>query len=278
MFYDIILSGGFMLKYNHEEYLKHEIMGQNRHQFIYGYDGIQRKRFLESMANCYPVVLDKESPMAIYVTDFGLPKISVVKGEHDKTKIALISSEFLYFSIASDILLKAKVANDVGMLNERIKKLIEILNKCSINRDYPPIADFDDLIKVLIQSKEFYKKYYMEYYGEEIEAASINEIPLPFMQFDMFIRYLKRAINNDSYFGIIIDKQKDIALSSTKAINGLVGSRINKDISIKIAVEPNKWDSYIDSNGQLIEYVHDYGTVELDDLQSQYLKKFKRNI
>lgn len=267
-----------MVKYNHEEYLKHEIMEQSRHQFIYGYDDIQRKWFLESIANCYPVVLDKEFPMAIYVTDFGLPKILAFNDRLDKNKIDLICIEFLYFSIASDILLKAKVANDVGMLNERIKKLIEVLNKCSINKDYPPIEDIDDLIKVLIQSKKFYKKYYMEYYGKGIETASINEIALPFMQFDMFIRYLKNAINNDSYFAIIIDKQKDIALSSTKAINGLVGSRINKDISIKIAVEPDKWDSYIDSNGQLIECVHDYGTVELDDSQSQYLKKLKRNI
>lgn len=265
-----------MAEYNHEEYLKREIMEQSRHQFIYGYDGIKRKQFLENMASCYPVVLDKEFPMAIYISEYGLPKISTFNNEVDKNKMDLISSEFLYFSIASDILLKAKVTNDIDMLNERIKKLIEILNKCSINRDYPPIADFDDLIKVLIQSQKFYKEYYMEYYGKGIEMASINDIPLPFIQFDMFIRYLKSSINNDSYFGIIIDKQKDMSISSIKAINSLVGSRINKDISMKIAVEPDKWDSYLDSNGQLIEYVHDYGTVELDDSQSQHLKRLKK--
>ncbi len=151
--------------------------------------------------------------------------------------------------------------------------MIDNLNNGSINKYYYSIEDCDDLIQTLIQSKEFYQKYYIDYYKKEIESASINEVRLPFLPFDMFISDLTTSINNDSYFGIIIDKQKDIALSSTKVINSLVGSRINKDISMKIAVEPKKWDSYISVNGQLIEYVHDYDIVELDDSQSQYSKK-----
>lgn len=267
-----------MVKYENEEYLQHVIMDQSRHQFIHGYDGIQRKQFLENMASHYPIVLDKESPMSIYVTEFGLPKISTCNSDLSKNKIDLISSEFLHFSIASDILLKAKATNDVTMLNERIKKLIETLNKCSINKDYASIIDINDLIRILLQSKEFYKKCYIEYYGSGTETMSINDIALPFLQFDMFIRQLKSAINNESYFGIIIDKQNDIALSSTRAINDLVGGRINKDISMKIATEPDRWDSYRDSNGQIIESIHDYGTVELDDSQFQYLKRLKEDI
>lgn len=267
-----------MEKYKNEEYFKHEIMDQSRHQFIYGYGGIQRKQFLEDMDICYPIVLDKDSPMAIYVTEFGLPNISVFNDEIDKNKIDLISSEFLSFSIVSDILLKSKETNDIMLLNERIKKIIEDLNKYSVNSDYSPITDLDDLIKVLMQSKEFYKKYYIEYYGTGVEMASINDIALPFIQFDMFIRELKEALNNDSYFGIIIDKQSDIALSSVQAINLLVGSRINKDISMKIVSEPNGWPSFISPNGQLVENVHDYGTVELDDSLSKHLRLLKRDI
>lgn len=266
-----------MGKYKNEEYLKHEIMDQSRHQFIFGYDGVQRKQFLEDMANYYNIVLDKESPMAIYVSEFGLPKISNCDNKLDKSKIDIISSEFLYFSIASEILLKAQVTNDIDILNERVKKLIEILNKCSINKNYSPITDLNDLVRILMQSKEFYKKYYIEYCGEGKETSSIDDIVLPFLQFDMFIDFLKRAINNESYFGIIIDKQRDIAISSIQAINGLIGSRINKNISMKIAVEPENWDSYNDFNGQIIESIHDYGTVELDDSHTQYLKKIIRN-
>ena len=267
-----------MEKYENEEYLKNKIMDQSRHQFIYGYDGLQRKQFLENMASCYPIVLDENSPMAIYVNEFGLPKISTANGEVDKNKVAIISSEFLYFSIASDILEKSKKTNEIALLNERIKSLIEILNKHSINKDCSPIADFDDLIRVLIESKEFYKKSYKEYIEKGIETTSIKNVTLPFMQFDMFIRKLKNALNNDSYFGIIIDRQSDIALSSTEAINCLVGGRINKDISIKVAVDPSKWDSYIDSDGQFIEESHDYDVVELDNANSEYLRKLKKNI
>ncbi|MDE5630153.1 MAG: hypothetical protein K2I70_00985, partial [Bacilli bacterium] len=103
-----------MGKYNNEEYLESEIMGQSRHQFIYGYNGEQRKNFLENMANHYPIVLDEKSPMAIYVDEFGLPNISVCDKMLDKSRINIISSEFLTFSITSDILLKAKTTNNVA--------------------------------------------------------------------------------------------------------------------------------------------------------------------
>lgn len=266
-----------MGKYKNEEYLKHTIMDQSRHLFLYGYDGNKRKQFLEDMASTYPIILDRESPMAIYVTEFALPKIPAFNSEFDKYKIDLVSREFLYFSIVSDILLKTMETNDLTNFNDRISNLIVTLNKF-LNKDYSPMRNLDDLIKVLIESKEFYKKYYMEYYGKGNENLSINDIALPFMQLDMVIGKLKNALNNNSYFGIILDKQNDIALSSTKAINDLVGSRINKNISMKIATEPDKWTSFVDSNGQLVERIHDYGVVELDDSESQYLKRIKIDI
>ena len=93
-----------MEKYENEEYLQHQIMDQSRHQFIFGYDGAQRKQFLENMASNYPIVLDKASPMAIYLTEYGLPKIPVCDSELSDCKIYSISREFLYFSIASYII------------------------------------------------------------------------------------------------------------------------------------------------------------------------------
>ncbi len=266
-----------MEKYKNEENLETEIMGQSRHQFIYGYDGIQRKQFLENMASHYPIVLDEKSPMAVIVPEYGLPKTPVGNKNIDKEKINIISSEFLNFSIASNILLKAKATNDIDVLNERIKDLIDNLNQYSINKNCSPIGDLDDLIRILTQSKNFYLKYYAEYYGKGIETSSLDELALPFMPFDMFVRQFKSAINNGSYFGVIIDNQSDIALSSTKAINGLVAGRINKDISMKIATDPERWNSYHEVGGQVIQRTDDYGTVELDDSQSKHLKKLKEN-
>ena len=264
-----------MEKYKNEEHLKSEIMGQSRHQFIYGYDGEARKQFLENMVMEYPIVLDERSPMGIYVNEYGLPKIALGNENVDKSKINIISSEFLNFSIARNILLKARSTNDLDVLNERIIDLLDNLNNYSINRGHSQVRDLDDLIRILTESKEFYKKYYIEYYGKGMETSSLDELAMPFMPFDMFVGQLKSAINNSSYFGVIIDKQDDIALSSTKAINGLVAGRINKDISMKIATEPDGWDSYHEVSGQVIQRTDDYGTIELDASHDEYLKKLK---
>lgn len=267
-----------MEKYKNEQYLKNEIMGQSRHQFIYGYDKLERKQFLEDMASDYSVVLDKDAPMAIYVTDIGFPKMPICSEEVDKTKLAIISREFLFFSIVSDILLNSKVMIEIDILNERLKGLISLLNRCLINRSYDPISDLEDLIKVLNESKEFYRNYYIQYCEKGIETLSINDVKLPFMQLEMIISRLKLALGNNSYFGLIIDKQCDLAISSIQAINLLVGSRINKDISMKVVTEPDAWQTYRDINGSFIESVHDYGTVELDDSYSQHLKRVRKDI
>lgn len=264
-----------MEKYNNEEQLELEIMGQGRHQFIYGYNNEKRKQFIANMVNNYPVVFDENVPIAISVSEIGLPKVPMGSKNIDKDKISVLSSEFLNFSMVSAILLRAKETSDLDVLNNRLRYLINMLNKYSINQNCSPITDVDDLIRILIQSKEFYKKYYVEYYEKGIESASLDELALPFMSTDRFVSQFKDAINNRSYLGIIIDKQDDIALSSTKAINGLVAGRINKDISMKIVTEPDKWDLYYELNGQIIQRVDDYGTVELDDSQSDYLKKLK---
>lgn len=265
-----------MIKYKNENYLKHEIMEQSRHQFIYGYNGAQRKQFLKHIADQYPIILDNDLPMAVYVGKYGLPKVEPFNDGIDKSKINIISKEFLYLSIVSDIFSRISEANNLDLLNERLKKIIELLNKYSMNKQHPSVIDLTDLIQVLNKSKELYKKYYLEYYGKGQETISIQDIPLPFIQFDFFIKELKSALNNNSYFGIIIDNQEDIAIFSTQAINSLVGSRINKDISMKVATEPDGWDSYSCQNGQLIESVHDYGTVELDESLTHHIKSLKR--
>ena len=88
---------------------------------------------------------------------------------------------------------------------------------------------------------------------------------MPFLHLESFVSQYKRGLNNNSYFGIVIDKGADVSLESIRNVNLLVGLRINSYISMKIVVAPDKWDSYFDSDGQYIEAVHDYGVVELDD-------------
>ena len=71
------------------------------------------------MVDDYPIRLDQNAKMAIYVKDIGLPKLSTCYSEVDKMKLARRSQEFLSFSIASDILIKAKETNDMNILNQK---------------------------------------------------------------------------------------------------------------------------------------------------------------
>ena len=85
-------------------------------------------------------------------------------------------------------------------------------------------------------------------------------------------------MNINSYFGIIIDKKGPLATTSVQAINTLIGGRINDDISVKVAISQDDWETYITNNGQFIEAVHDYGTVELDDSYKKYMNLLTRKL
>ena len=265
-----------MLYNKNEEYLINEIMRQNRHQFIYSYNDDKRKYFLQQLVHSYPVKIDCNLPMCIYINEVGLPKVSMTDNKLDNNKISILSREYLSFSIAHAILKKSKDSVDMDLLNTRLIKLLDLLNKYNVNSGYKKIESLDELILTLAETKEFYKSYYLDYVRTGKEDMSINDIAMPFLQLEFFVSQYKRVLNNKSYFGIIIDKSEDISLASTKNVNFLVGSRINSDISMKIVVEPGKWDSYVDSNDQYVEAVHDYGIIELDDSQAEYVKLLKR--
>ena len=162
------------------------------------------------------------------------------------------------------------------MLNSRLRKLLDLNNKYNLNDDCKEITSIDELISAFEQSKLFYMSYYLEYFKNGNTTMSISDLPIPFLQLESFVSQYKRALNNKSHFGIVLDKQEDISTESTKAVNSFVASRINKDNSIKAVVEPGNWDTYISDNGQYIEAVHDYGIIELDDSQSEYVKRLKK--
>lgn len=264
-----------MVEYRNDEYLKQTIIGESRHQFIYGYDNDKRRSFFQELTGEYPLIIDSNLPIAIYLNEFGLPKVSDNDSEFVFDKIDILSREYLSFAIVHSILLKTKENNDLKLLGSRCEKLINTINKFYISPGCTQISNFEELINVLEESKEFYNDYYVNYVKYGFYDKSIDDIRLPFLQLELFVSQYKKALDINTHFSIIFDKTNDISLASTKAVNSLVGSRINKDISMKIVVEPDKWDSYFDINGNLIEAVHDYGVVELDDSQKEYVKRLK---
>lgn len=262
--------------YENKEWLKQEIMEQGRHLFIYGYKNEQRSEFLKSLERDYPVIADSDKPAALYFDSLGIPKMDINLEGKDTLLINASSREYLSFAVAAKIL-ERSMDFDKTVLDRRLSRLISLINSGK-NMDYAEIQTVEDLLKEIKTSRDFYYESYINYVKGLIASISIDDVAIPFLELDMFVRLYKEAMNMKSYFGIIFDKQTPLMPSSTQAINNLIGSRINGDISVKVAIEPDDWETYRDSNGQFVEATHDYGTVELDNSFKTLMKNRKRKM
>lgn len=262
--------------YENKEWLKQEIMEQGRHLFIYGYKNEQRSEFLKSLERDYPVIADSDKPAALYFDSLGIPKMDINLEGKDTLLIHASSREYLSFAVAAKIL-ERSMDFDKTVLDRRLSRLISLINSGK-NMDYAEIQTVEDLLKEIKTSRDFYYESYINYVKGLIASISIDDVAIPFLELDMFVRLYKEAMNMKSYFGIIFDKQTPLMPSSTQAINNLIGSRINGDISVKVAIEPDDWETYRDSNGQFVEATHDYGTVELDNSFKTLMKNRKRKM
>ena len=253
-----------MEEYKNEQLKKEEIMDQDRHLFIYGYPTEQRTIFLKSLEKEYPIKMDEESPMGIYLEDYGLPAIDITNKELGHGRLDIISDTYLSLSIISKIL-KNIVLQDNNHSEERLRELLRFINKCCKAKNVKEADSLKELIYLLEESKRLYKEFCISHAKEGSVEKVFDDIPIPFIDGVEMSEKIKRSIGNKSYFGLIIDHNKKISPSSQRAINSLIGGRINSDISVKLATSPSDWETYITQNNQLIEYVHDYSYVELDD-------------
>ena len=264
-----------MEQYKNEEYLKKQIMEQSRHLFIYGYNNKHRSEFLKMLENDYPLIADSDKPVALYFDFLGIPEIDDDSKDRDRYLIHAASREYLSFAIATKIL-ERSLEFDRTILDSRLSRLLNLMNR-NKNVGHAEIETALDLFKEIKTSRDFYYESYINYVKGLIERFSIDDVTIPFLQLEMFVRLYKKAMNINSYFGIIFDKKSPIAIPSTQAINNLIGGRINGDMSVKVAIEPNDWETYRDVNGQFVEAIHDYGTVELDDSLKKHMKTLTRH-
>ena len=247
-----------MGKYKNEEYLKERIMGQSRHLFIYGVSSDDRSKFLQNLEEDYPVTDDLSSPIALYFNSLGLPQIDNDLEDRDNYIIYRMCREYLSFLVATRILEKSNYFDET-ILNNKLSLLIHLINK--------GIVSVSELLDEMKKSRDFYYDSYIKYTKGLIKEISINEINVPFLNLEMFVSRYKRCMNMQSYFGIIYDKRDRVSVQSIQTINNFIGARINNDISIKIATNSNEWETYYNTNGQYVEAIHDYGIIELDDLE-----------
>ncbi len=258
------------------EHLKQEIMGQSRHQFIYGFNSEERTKFLKSLEEAYPITINKNSPMAIYLDSFGFPKDFLVSKNLSLTMIDILSKDYLISNIIYNILAKAQKLYSPELLNARFANLIKQINEYIKNPQISNIENYSELLKRLKENKEIYYTSYINYTTKNMQPNLFNNIPFPYLSIEYMIKEIKKALNIDSYFVLLIDQKEDIIKSSTRAINSLINARINDLLSLKVATEPDKWLTYLDQNDNLIQSIHDYGTIEFDDSFSKYIRQLKK--
>ena len=261
--------------YKNEEKLKREIMDQSRHLFIFGYDNQERSTFLKNLEKDYPFTPDFSNPVALYFDSFGLPVIETDLSGKDTSILQIMSCEYLSLLVASTVLEKT-IEYKKTDLDDKMSGLIYLINM-NKNKEYDKITSVTDLLRELKISRDFYYESYINYINGQIENISTNDVSVPFLDLNMFVNYYKECMNMKLYFGIILDKKSNLSIFSVQAINNIIGSRINDSISIKVAVEPDKWETYRGTNGQYIEKTHDYGIVELDDSNAKRLTLCRKN-
>lgn len=231
---------------------KEIITERSWHKFIYADDKTKWKIFLKSLENDYPIVMDEDKPMAIYLDEIGCNKT-----KREENKLAFYSSQYFNTLIFCNIFRRTFELYDSNTLNNRLEMLITFLNK--IFKPQTSFNSVNDIYEEFQRIRKYYEENILNGYSQ------INDLRINYLTWQMIVSKFKEGINNSSYFGIIVDKQHDLIIPSTKAINEFVGGRITNDLSMKVAISPNDWDTYTDFNGNFIENPHDYDTIDITD-------------
>jgi len=260
------------------EYIKQEILGQSRHLFVYGYNYENREKLLESLEDDFPIKINENYPIALYLKDYALPNINQINRNLENDKAKILCKNFFEFSLSENIIKKVLEIQELGNLNIQIDKMLDRINRCFLNNQKTKISDLQELRETLIQSKNFYYNYYVSFLNGESNLPDIKDLQMQFIDIMALINFVKTMLNNNSYFGIIIDYQMEMPLVLQQTINGYITKRCNSDISMKVVCDIADWKTYYDLNGVLAESVHDYGIVELDNNYKDYTKILKKII
>lgn len=253
-----------------EEYLKRQIMTASRHQIIYGYNTRQRQEFLQSLEEAYPLKINSNTPTAIYMKDYNLPKLV---GKTNSYETLSTAGEFLEFTIIENIITKiltSSITLDEKSQVDFVNRIIKLFGNKS-HEQLTDIKRLKELRTALLESKNFYRKHYL---NQEEKTLDINKLPIPFITTELVVPKIKSLLEMDSYFALIFDTDSSISPISAMTINNYIGKRCNTNLSIKLVCDATSWPTYVSLNGQ-IDTIHDYGTVELDDCIKQYTKKMK---
>lgn len=239
------------------------VVWESRHKFVY-YDEDTKSDILD-MVSRYPAKLDSEEPIVVYISDSGLSKIDS-KLDLNKYKIRSFHDryfELLIFLAIVDTLIKNI---DKDILNEKLSRMFRLCSYTAKKK----INDVIELREMLSRSIDSYKEAYVKY-QETGELDFYETIEFPFLMMYNSLECLKEEINLKKYFALLIEIDNDTSYNHM-AINGYIASRCNGYLSVNVLLNDYDWKYYYSSNGQLIEYIHDYTVV---DLRKNKVKKRK---
>lgn len=233
------------------------IISESRHKFVY-FDGSEDT--FSHIEKKYPAVIDSSDPIAVYVKDSGIPRAFVRYPEVKLDRDMIISYHNRYYEILifSSIIDTLFGQIDESILNKRMKRVFELCSMGSKSK----IKNVSMLREYLIKSKDMYKNKYYDY----IKTGRMDfydEIPIPYVIIDMLVPTLKECLGFNGYFSLLLEVDDNISLQSEMAINDYISSRCNGYLSVNILLSGNEWSYYYNSNGIVIERVHDYGEVNL---------------
>lgn len=249
-------------------------MGQSRHQILYSENTQKRRFFLQQAVEEYPIKIGQSSPSTVYISsqEF-IPDTSIDSNTCDRVQLQSAANEQVEFTIACHIL--KKILENCPNIEETKKtEFLKIATRIFSAKNNKFIGSLEELLEEFKKSQEFYRIYFLAA-TKNLQGPDLKSITIPFMNLDAFLRYTKQMLENDSYFGIIIDHDSDISVFTCRAINSIVNRRCNKDISIKIATGADDWPTYKDQTGSLIEATHDYESVDLDGSLKTYTERQK---
>lgn len=249
------------------------IMGESQHKFIYGYNGAAREQLLRALVKDFPVTLDSSEPIGIYLDSIGLPKFDVTNEGLRKDTLRTLCREYRNFSIVTSLLDATINQVETKALNERSIEFVDWINLAYGSDIAKRIRSIKELRDIISEGRNTYRLEYENYIKSGEISGLVSAMPIMFISLEMFISTYKKMINAESYIALVVDHQTPIAIKSQQAINDLVASRITAHLSMKVACDPEGWETYYDLSGNTIDDSHDCGIVEIDDSNFAYTKK-----
>lgn len=250
-------------------YYARKIAIESRHKFIYSYKE-NRKLLTEQFEN-YSITLGN-TPAILYLKLEGLPKIEAKSTDLNKATVSIMSDQYISFLIASELLQSVLSNNDIDALKPEENKVLKYIN-CMSKEKFKDLYVVSNLLQ---EVRDMYLDMYLKCAKHGILEDPTKKYPFAFIELEDFVQSIKKVLEKKNHISIVLDHREEMPLEFYKAINNLISSRINGDISVNVLTTPDNWKSYIDQRNQLIEAIHDYENVEYDNSSSEYLKKIKR--